>query len=258
MKKLKTSEEIYTMIEKIRIVLCETSHPGNIGAVARAMKNMGLKKLVLVNPEKFPCAVATERAAGADDILQHTEVFTSLHEAVKDCELILGTSARMREIPWPKLTPKQCAEKVLKHSNSDKVAIVFGTERSGLTNEELSLCNFHLYIPANPQYEALNLSQAVQIICYEIYQHYVEKEQQQYVLLNNDAPVPASLDDVIGVFEHLEQALRAVEFIDPKPTRILMLRLKRLLLKARLDREDVNILRGVCKAIIYKVNTQVT
>ncbi len=253
MKKLKTSEEIYTMIERIRIVLCETSHPGNIGAVARAMKNMGLKKLILVNPEKFPCAVATERAAGADDILQHAEVATSLHEAVKDCELIFGTSARMREIPWPKVTPKQCAEKALNHSNSDKVAIVFGTERSGLTNEALSLCNFHLYIPANPQYEALNLSQAVQIICYEIYQHYMEKEQQQDALLEN-APVPASLDDVMGVFEHLEQALRAVEFIDPKPTRILMLRLKRLLLKARLDMEDVNILRGVCKAIIYKVS----
>lgn len=250
--KLKTSEEIYTMIEKIRIVLCETSHPGNIGATARAMKNMGLRKLVLVNPEKFPCAIATERAAGADDILQHAEVLSSLHEAVKDCELIFGTSARMREIPWPKVTPKQCAEKIFTHSNSDKVAIVFGTERSGLTNEALSLCNFHLYIPANPQYEALNLSQAVQIICYEIYQQYMEK---QNVPLFDDAPVLASLDDVMGVFEHLEQALRAVEFIDPKPTRILMLRLKRLLLKARLDMEDVNILRGVCKAILYKVNT---
>lgn len=243
-------------IENIRIVLCDTSHPGNIGATARAMKNMGLTQLVLVNPHKFPSAIATERAAGADDILQQARVTNTLTEAIGDCNLIFGTSTRTREIPWPKVSVKECAKKIFEDKDDAKVAILFGTERSGLTNEALSHCNYHLYIPANPNYESLNLSQAVQVISYEIYQHYLELINKEQKIENQDEAEMATLTDIMGVYDHLEQMLRKVEFIEPKSTRILILKLKRLLLKSRLELEEVNILRGIFKAIIQKVTKE--
>lgn len=249
-------------INQIRIVLCETSHPGNIGATARAMKNMGLHRLCLVNPLKFPNAVATERAAGADDILRDTQVFTTLNEAIADCELVIGTSARTREIAWPVISAKECAEKVFRYPDLSKVAIVFGTERSGLTNEALALCHYHLIIPANPAYESLNLSQAVQIVCYELYQKFLSiclenKENPSNPELSDDDNEQegrlANLDETMGVFEHLEEVMHAIGFIEPKPTRILTMRLKRFLLKSRLEIEEVHILRGIFKAILQKV-----
>lgn len=239
-------------IGDIRIVMCETSHPGNIGAAARAMKNMGLSQMILVSPKQYPNAVATERAAGADDILQKAKVVSSLEEAIADCELIIGTSARPREIQWPVLTAKQCAEKVCEFPKKEKVAIIFGTERSGLTNEALAMCHYHLIIPANPNYESLNLSQAIQIISYEIFQYFNERCER---ITSEPAKARlANLEEVNGVFEHLIQVMQEVGFIEPKPTRILMMRLKRMILRAKLEIEEVHILRGIFKAVIQKAS----
>lgn len=241
-------------LSQVRIVLCETSHPGNIGAAARAIKNMGLSQLVLVNPACFPSAIATERSAGASDILANARVVGSVHEAIGDCELVFGTSARMREISWPQVDARTCAQKIVDHPGTGNIAIMFGTERSGLPNEYLSLCHYHLYIPANPDYSSLNLSQAVQVVCYELYQTCLAASEK---LSKIPPPVqdvqPANLEEVLGVVDHLTEVMQAVEFIDPKPTRILMLRLKRLLFKSRLEIEEVNILRGIFKAILKKV-----
>lgn len=237
-------------LSAVRIILCEPSHPGNIGACARAMKNMGLKTLFLVNPKKYPCAIATERAAGADDILANAKVVSTLQEAIGDCELIMGTSARKREIQWPIVTPKQCAEKVFDYSDKSKVAILFGTERSGLTNEALSQCHYHLIIPANPSYESLNLSQAVQVITYELCQRFIEGHKTK---MQTSVKRFANIQETEGVLSHLEEVMRVAGFIEPKPTRILMMRLKRLLLRAQLEIEEVHILRGIFKAIIQKL-----
>lgn len=234
-------------LDDIRVVLVETSHPGNIGAVARSMKNMGLKRLVLVNPKVFPSAIATERAAGADDILEHAEVVTSLEEAIANCELVFGTSARTRQIAWPTQNPKQMAQTICSYPNSDKVAILFGTERSGLTNEALANCHYHIIINANPEYASLNLAQAVQVISYELYQAYLEMKSQQG---RDIQPVQAPLEDILGVFNHMEHMLSKIGFLAPKPSRSLVYKLKRLILKAKLEKEEVNILRGIFKAVL--------
>ena len=152
----------------ISIVLVNTSHPGNIGASARAMKNMGLSKLALVGPKEFPSGVAVGRAASAVDILDRAKVVDSLEEAVRDCGLVIGASARSRRITWPLLTPTQCAQRAVAESARHPVALVFGREDTGLSNEELQLCQYHLRIPANPDYSSLNLAAAVMVICYEL------------------------------------------------------------------------------------------
>jgi len=241
------------MIEDVRIVLVDTSHPGNIGATARAMKNMGLKRLFLVNPKTFPSALATERSAGADDILEHAQVVPTLREAIADCELVFGASARVRQIPWPTVNPRETAEQVCAHPNPSKIAIVFGTERSGLTNDALSQCHFHTVIPANPDYESLNLAQAVQVITYELYQSYLKKSDESPKKRLPDAPVAAPLEDVLGVFDHMESVLNKIDFLTPKSSRLLLYRIKRMILKTRLETEEVNILRGIFKAVIRKL-----
>ena len=157
-----------SIFNKVNIVLVGTTHPGNIGATARAMKTMNHRNLRLVNPLEFPSAEASSRAAGADDVLAECRQFSSLEDAIKDCDLVIGTSARVRGIPWPMILPRECAKKISEETYSS-VAIVFGKESSGLSNEELQLCNMVLKIPTNSQYNSLNLAAAVQIICYEIY-----------------------------------------------------------------------------------------
>jgi tRNA (cytidine32/uridine32-2'-O)-methyltransferase len=152
----------------IRIVLVNTSHPGNIGGAARAMKNMGLERLYLVEPKEYPSDKAVWRSAGAVDVLENAVVVETLDEAIKGCGLVVGTSARERRIPWPLLNPRECGESVWTESEQHEVAVVFGREDRGLTNEELHKCNYHVHIPANPDYSSLNLATAVQVICYEI------------------------------------------------------------------------------------------
>ena len=231
-------------LDNIRIVLVNTSHPGNIGGVARAMKNMGLSRLYLVEPRQFPDEQADWRAASASDVLENAVVTPSLEEAIGDCQFVVGTSARERRIPWPLLDPRQCAERIAPLSDSEQVAVLFGREDRGLTNDELKVCNLHLNIPTSEDYSSLNLAMAVQIVCYEL----------RMLLAQPD--LPASEDDqwdtpfttrenMERFYTHLEQTLTDIEFLDPAAPRQLMARLRRLYSRVRLDEMELNILRGI-------------
>lgn len=233
-------------LNNIRIVLVEAQHPGNIGAAARAMKAMGLSELVLVAPQAFPHADATARAAGADDVLQAANCVSTLAEAVADCRLVIGTSARLRRLAWENLNPEQAAQQAC--AVGGKAALVFGRERSGLRNDELDLCHRHLLIPANPEYASLNLAAAVQVVCYELRM----AAQAQGADVDNataDATELARADDVERFYAHLQQVLVAAEFLDPAQPKLLMRRLRRLFNRAQLETTEVNILRGVLTAL---------
>ncbi len=239
------------MLQNIRIVLVNTSHPGNIGAVARAMKNMGLSRLTLVSPEEFPHGQATARAAGADDILQKAVIVDNLPEALVDCDLVFGTSARPRTLSWSVCDPRECAKEVLKHSEKGEVAIVFGRESSGLTNEELSHCQRHVFIPtASPDFSSLNLAAAVQVIVYEILITSLNKEDKTNFEETREL---ATADQMNGFYEHLEQTLEDLKFLDPKQPKMLMYRLKRLFGRAQVDTTEINILRGILSAVDWQV-----
>jgi tRNA (cytidine32/uridine32-2'-O)-methyltransferase len=239
------------LMANARIVLVNTSHPGNIGGVARAMKNMGLYNLVLVDPQEFPSGKADARSAGAKDVLQNARVVGSLKEAIEGCGLVVGTSARSRHIPWPLQDPRQTAAQALAELPKHPVAFVFGREDRGLTNEELHLCHFHVHIPSHEDFSSLNLAAAVQVITYELRMAVVAAAK-------GDAPVPmwgtewdeelATSEQMERLFEHMEETLVEIEFFDPKYPRQLLARLRRLFLRARLDRIEHNILRGMFTA----------
>jgi tRNA (cytidine32/uridine32-2'-O)-methyltransferase len=235
-----------SMLNNIRIVLIETSHPGNIGSAARAMKTMGLKNLYLVAPKHFPHPKADEMASSAVDILAKAVVVKTLAEAVADCHLVIGTSTRSRAIPWPLLSPRELAEKVRTEAESVKTAILFGREQSGLTNEELHSCHFHVQIPANPEYSSLNLAAAVQIIAYELRLASLTATPVQW-----DYQL-ATADDLEGFYDHLENVLIKLDFLNPKAPRQLMTRLRRLVGRARPDMMEINILRGILSAVEKK------
>ena len=231
------------MLENIRIVLVQTSHPGNIGAAARAMKTMGLNELILVKPKIFPAAEASAMASGAEDILEKAVVFESLSEALSGAELIFGTSARERYLNWPLCVPKHAA-RIMAQEADKKIAIVFGRERTGLTNEELQLCHYHITIPANPVYSSLNLAAAVQLISYEVYEKSLENQPKG----ESDQDVLAPHEELERLYHHLEETLVDIKFLNPKAPKFLMWRLRRLFQRARLEQQEVNILRGICKA----------
>ena len=232
------------MLANIRVVLSNTSHPGNIGATARAMKTMGLTRLFLVNPKVFPSAEATARASGADDVLAAAVVCPDVETALSGCRLVLGASARSRSIPCPVINPAECARKTYTESEQSEVALLFGCERSGLSNAEIDRCQYLVQIPANPEYGSLNLASAVQIISYEIL---VAHEQPG---LGIDAPdyVPANAGEMERFYQHLEETLVGLDFLDPDNPRQLMRRLRRLYNRARPDENEVNILRGMLSA----------
>lgn len=231
------------MMSKIRIVLVETSHPGNIGAVARAMKNMCLDRLVLVNPKYFPDKEADARASGAQDLLQRAVVVNSLEEAVGDCNLVVGTSARKRSTVWEVLDPRAAAQMVRQYAQSGEVALVFGRESSGLTAEELDRCTHLLHIPANPEYSSLNIGMAVQVVSYEL--RMLELAEQKQNDEQGQVELPASVEQMEGFFTHLEQALLDVGFLQPGRERKIMQRLRRLFHRAAPYEREVNILRGI-------------
>lgn len=231
-------------LDNIRIVLVNTSHPGNIGGVARAMKNMGLARLYLVEPRQFPHEEADWRAASAGDILERAVVTASLDEAVGDCQFVVGTSARNRRIPWPLLDPRACAGKIAQHSPQEQVAILFGREDRGLTNDELKVCNLHLNVPTSEDYSSLNLAMAVQIVCYELRMLAVAEALPDEQDANWDTPF-ATRDNMERFYAHLEQTLIDLEFLDPTAPRQLMARMRRLYSRVRLDEMEVNILRGI-------------
>ncbi len=229
--------------KNIRMVLIETSHPGNIGAAARAMKNMCLDQLYLVNPKEFPSAVATARASGADDVLANAICCDSLHEAVKDCALVIGASARLRSVDWPELDPRQCAELANSEAEQSAVAIVFGREDSGLSNVELDKCQYLVHIPTNPEFQSLNIAAAIQVISYELYQASLCGRE-----VIKPVQTQATAAQMEGFFNHMELALTDVGFLKRPSCQKLVRRLRRLYNRAQLDETDVNILRGVLSA----------
>lgn len=239
----------------IRIVFVNTTHPGNIGAAARAMKNMGLSRLVLVDPKEYPADKAVWRAAGALDVLDRVEVVDTLDEAIADCALVVGTSARERRIPWPLLTPRECGDRVWFEAGQHEVAIVFGREDRGLTNEELHKCHYHVHIPANPEYSALNIAAALQVICYEIRVSYLQEDSQQPLHFDDWDMPPANQRELEHYYLHLQQTLQELGFIEPSNPRQTMTRLRRLYNRVRLDQMELNILRGMLTSMqnyIYK------
>jgi TrmH family RNA methyltransferase len=228
----------------IRFVLCETSHPGNIGAAARAIKTMGFSELTLVNPQEFPSGAADARASGALDVLRNARVTETLGEAIEDCALVVGASARRRSMHWPELNPRECATEVLTAAASKPVAIVFGTERSGLQNEQMDLCNALVYIPANPDYSSLNLGSAVQLIAYEL-----RFAQQDFEPPRTPGFPPASSGAMELFYEHLWRVLIGSGFLKPDNPRQLRRKLRRLFNRAGLDENELNILRGVLTSV---------
>ena len=242
--------EILELIKQsVNFVLVGTTHPGNIGAAARAMKNMGIKNLSLVQPKEFPSDVAIYRSKAAKDILEHAQVFNNLEEAIFDCELVIGTSARGRKVPWPILNPKEAAEEVSRSSSHHNIAIIFGREDRGLTNEELGLCNLHVNIPTDPDYSSLNLAQAVQILVYEIRQAILgEQEDKNYwdvELANND--------QTELLINHMDELMQQVEFYDVDNPRKLLLRVRRFFKRSRIDVMETNIFRGLFATIQKKL-----
>ena len=243
-------------LSNIRIVLIQTSHPGNIGAAARAMKTMGLSDLCLVSPVKYPDPQADAMAAGADDILSGAKVVSTLSEAVADCQHIIGTSARsQRTLQWRLLDPRTCGEFAAKSAQTQKVAIVFGRERTGLTNEELELCHQLVHIPSNPDYSSLNVASAVQILSYESRVGYLaltdsadtqpETQEADAETLGEEIVSAADMD---GFYQQLEALMVETEFLNPDDPRYLMRRMRRMYGRINVTRSELNLLRGSLSA----------
>ncbi len=233
-----------------RIILVNTTHPGNIGAAARAMKNMGLSELYLVEPKAFPHQDATVRAAGADDILANAVVVPDLTLALEDCKWVFATSARYRNLPWPLCTPRECATQI-SENREHKAAIVFGRERSGLTNEELAHCHYHVHIPTQTEFSSLNLAAAVQVLAYELFVAQTTTQPKS----TQDTAELATAQQMAGFYEHLKQTLTELEFLDPKQPKLLMQRLHRLFNRAQLELTELNIMRGILSAIHHKIDS---
>lgn len=234
-------------LSNIRIVLVRPTHPGNVGATARAMKNMAMRSLYLVEPERFPSPEATDRAAGADDVLESAVICASLDEAIKDCHLVIGTTARQRRIDWPTLDPAEGARRLVEAAQLGPVALLFGQERTGLLNAELDRCHSMVTIPADKEYSSLNLASAVQILAYEIYRAVLAGAGASTTEAREGRP--ANSEDMQRFYQHLEEVLQQIEFLDPDNPRFLMRRLMRLFNRAGLDDNEMNIMRGILTAI---------
>ncbi|MBT3854276.1 MAG: RNA methyltransferase [Thiotrichales bacterium] len=235
-----------TSFDKVRIVMVNTTEPGNIGAAARAMKNMMLTQLYLVAPSNYPSAVATARASGADDVLSNAIVCSSLEEALIGVNLVIGASARQRNIKWRQLDVIETCNEIQSSvvSNNQEVAVVFGTENSGLTNEELDLCSILMTIPGNPQYFSLNVASAIQVFAYQNYVSTVEGK------FDNTLGELANFKDLNSFYKHLEQALEHLGYFDSKkPQNLLMRRLRRFFGRSVPEKEEVAILRGILNKI---------
>ena len=242
------NEANYTLtnFNKVRIVMVNTTEPGNIGAAARAMKNMMLSQLYLVSPSNFPSAVATARASGADDILSNAKVCSTLEEALNGVKLVVGASARQRNIKWRQLDVIDTCSKIHSSlvSSDEDVAVVFGTENSGLTNEELDLCSILMTIPGNPKYFSLNVASAIQVFAY---QNFISSIDGKF---DNTPKDIASFEDLNSFYKHLEQVLEHINYFDSKkPKSLLMRRMRRLFGRSEPEKEEVAILRGILNKI---------
>ena len=237
----------------IKIVLVNTAHPGNIGGAARAMKNMGLTQLCLVEPREYPAPRAVWRAAGARDILTDAQVVSSVDEAIADCSLVIGTSARGRRIPWPLISPRECGERVWVEAQSHKVAILFGREDRGLTNDELQKCHYHVHIPSNPDYSSLNLATAVQVLAYEVRMASLADEQGNLPELGDWDQPPVTAEALEHFHTHLAETMGDLDFYDPDNPKQLLTRMRRLFNRLRMDQMEVSILRGLLSAVQRKL-----
>ncbi len=232
-------------LARIRFVLVETTHTGNIGATARALKTMGLSRIELVAPKHPPDAEALVRASGADDLLERAGIHPTLTDALSGCRLVIGASARLRTIEWPLLNPEQCAQRLIAEAAQGDVALVMGRESSGLTNDELARCHYLVHIPTNPDFSSLNLAAAVQVLAYEIRRNVLERGEASVETSTRDL---ATAEEMEGFFGHLAETLSQIGFSDPGQSRTLMKRLRRLFNRARPDRIETNILRGILSA----------
>lgn len=232
------------MLANFKLILVETSHPGNIGAVARAMKNMGMDQLRLVNPKLFPHADATARASGADDVLRSAQVYSSLQEAIADCQIVFGASARDRTISWPSMTARECAENFVKPVHAhETVGLVLGRENSGLKNHELDLCHYLLRIPCNQEYSSLNLAAAAQVICYELF--IASNQQPSSSIGDIGEEALANSEQMESFYQHLLETMADIGFLHPERSKSIMRRLRRLFNRSQLDTKEVDILRGI-------------
>jgi len=232
-------------LQNIKIILVETTHPGNIGAAARAMKNMCLENMVLVNPQCPVGQIAFARASGAHSVLDSMLQFDTLKEAVADCHVVFGTSARIRSMPMPFVTPDQASEEINNKEDDIKIAIVFGREHSGLTNEEMDCCHYALTIPTNDNFSSLNIAAAIQVVCYELFKHSGDKTE----VATKEEVDRASMNDVQGLLDHLEKTLVDIDFLDPTNPKLLMKRLTQLSMRLQLTQNEVSIFRGVLTAV---------
>lgn len=229
------------IFNNIRVVLCQTSHPGNIGSTARAMKTMGLKHLYLVNPLHFPDPQATALSTGAADLLENATICSSLPEALTGCALAIGLSARKRQISHELVNVREAASRASSIAENQPIALVFGTEMSGLSNAELDCCQLLAMIPANPEYTSLNLAAAVQVICYEIRMAVLEGKLEA----QPNQPELATNDALEGLYSHLEDTLIQIGYLNPNAPKKLSERIRRIYARAKLEKEEVNLLRGI-------------
>ena len=233
----------------VQIVLVETSHPGNIGSVARAMKNMGLANLSLINPKKFPHQEAMALAGNATDVLDNAKIFSSIQEAVNTSKVIYATSARERTIEWPTLTANDAASEIQELvANEIEVSILFGREDRGLTNDELQLANKHLIIPAHPDYPVLNIAMSTQVVCYELYQ----AAQKNSVESWQDFPEYTS-EELNNLIDHFNETVKSLELVDPNNPKQIMTRMERMFRRLYPDQMEGNFLRGFLKAVNKRI-----
>ena len=230
--------------DKVRIVMVNTTEAGNIGAAARAMKNMSLHKLYLVNPSNFPSGVATARASGADDVLAKAVVVNNLKDALSGVNLVIGASARQRHNKWMQLNVEETCEKIKTITNSgNEVAVVFGTENSGLTNEELDLTQVLMTIPGNSNYFSLNVASAVQVFAY---QNFISNNKTNFNITKD----LASFNEIENFYLHLEQVLEHIKYIKvKKPKELILRRLRKIFTKAEMEKDEVAIMRGILRNI---------
>jgi len=240
------TETTWLKLENIKIVMVGTTHPGNIGAAARAMYNMCIENLTLVDPQCPLGEIAYARASGANSVLDNRETCDNLGQAIADCSCVIATSARRRSLAWPELDPAGLVAKLFAMPENERVALVFGREHSGLTNDEMQLCNYMVCIPTNPEFSSLNLASAIQVLCYEIYRHQALHPEPK---LPDTQDLPAPSAEVEGYFEHLQQVLETTGFLDPSQPGLIMQRLRRLYLRSEITRNEINILRGMLTAV---------
>ncbi len=234
-------------LNTIKIVMVGTTHPGNIGAAARAMGNTCFTHLTLVNPQCPVGEIAYARASGANAILDNRETCNDLEQAIADCSFVAAASARRRSLPWPELSPPDLADRLGNKDGGTRAALVFGREHSGLTNEEIQLCNYMVCIPTNPDFSSLNVASAIQVLCYEIFQRQATAPAALKTPETNDLPLPHA--ELEGYFDHLQNVLQMTGYLDPQQPGMIMQRLRRLYLRSEVTRNEINILRGMLTAV---------